>query len=387
MSVCKVEIDCFVRLKKCLSSKVCILFVLFYGFTFLSQAQNNISGNFDKAPVDGGFQMEDFWVWGSSVIKGEDGKYHMYASRWSGFLPFHPGWMIDSEIVHAVSENPEGPYEFEDVALGARGAQYWDGRSCHNPKIVKYKDTYILYYMGSTHPYEDVTEENVDQFDLSSKWCIAARWRKRVGVATSKSPNGPWKRLDTPILDVKPNSYYSFLTSNPSPLIKEDGSVVLMFKGRGYKKDEVTNSDMSIGVATAPSYDGEYTVIGKEPLFSMEKFGEVEDPHLWSDDTGFHMVAKDQRGLITGGHGDGLLAHSEDGINWKVDESPKAYTKLIRWDNGKTIKQGQLERPFVFVENGKPTHIFFATMNGPGGFSKGTKTWNMVVPLRNNESK
>ncbi|WP_117882467.1 glycoside hydrolase family protein [Aureibaculum luteum] len=356
-------------------------FLLFIGVISSCTAQNFIFDNLKEAPVNGGFEMEDYWVWGSSVIKGEDNKYHMYASRWPKSLPFHPGWMIASEIVHAVSDTPEGPYKYIDVALGDRGTQYWDGKSCHNPKIVKYKDTYILYYMGSTHPFEDVTADNINAFTLSSKWCIAARWGKRIGIATSKSPYGPWKRSDAPILDVKPNSYYSFLTSNPSPLIKKDGSVILLFKGRGYKKDGITHGDMSIGVATASSFDGEYTVIDDEPLFSMERFGEIEDPHLWSDDNGFHMVAKDQRGVITGGKGDGLLAHSKDGINWVVDKNAKAYTKLIKWDNGKNIKQGQLERPFVFVENGIPTHIFFATMNGPGGFGNGTKTWNMVIPL------
>lgn len=358
------------------------IFLLFLGFTTTCSAQNSILDNLQEAPVNGGLQMEDYWVWGSSVIKGNDGIYHMYASRWLKKLPFHPGWMVASEIVHATSNTPEGPYEFKDIALGERGTQYWDGKSCHNPKIVKYEDTYILYYMGSTHPYEDVTEDNISAFNLSSKWCIAARWGKRVGIATSKNPNGPWKRLDKPVLDVKPNSYYSFLTSNPSPLIKKDGSVVLLFKGRTYKEDGIKHSDMSIGMATAPSYDGEYTVVGDQPLFSMDRFGEIEDPHLWSDNTGFHMIAKDQRGLLTGGHGDGVLAHSKDGINWVIDKNPKAYTKTIKWDNGKTIKQGQLERPFVFVEDGKPTHIFFATMDGPGGFVNGTKTWNMVVPLK-----
>lgn len=344
--------------------------------------QNSIYKNIGEAPVGGGLEMEDFWVWGSSVIKGEDGKYHMYASRWPKYLKFHPGWMIASEIVHAVSDTPEGPYEFSDVALGARGAQFWDGRSCHNPKIVKYKDDYILYYMGSTHPFEDVTEENASELTLSSKWCIAGRWGKRIGVATSKSPNGPWKRLDAPVLDVKPNTFYSFLTSNPSPLIKEDGSVVLLFKGRSYQDDGIKHTGMFIGVATAPSFDGEYTVIDDEPLFSKEKFGEIEDPHLWSDDDGYHMIAKDMTGAINKSHHGGVLAHSEDGINWVLDKDPLAYTRTVTWDNGQTIEQGQLERPFVFVENGKPTHIFFAAMDGPGGFGNGTKTWNMVISLK-----
>ncbi len=356
-------------------------------FCILATAQNPIYGHLGEAPVNGGFEMENYWVWGSSVIKGEGEKYHMYASRWPKYLPFHPGWMIASEIVHAVSDTPEGPYEFSDVALGARGTQFWDGRSCHNPKIVKYKDQYLLYYMGSTHPFEEVGKDDADKLTLTSKWCIAARWGKRVGVAVSKSPYGPWERQDAPILDVKPNSFYSFLTSNPSPLIKKDGSVVLLFKGRSYRKDGIRHSDQFIGVATALSYDGTYTVMGNGPLFSENQFGEVEDPHLWSDDTGYHMIAKDMTGKISGSHHGGVLAHSKDGIRWTLDKTPLAYTRNVRWDNGKTIKQGQLERPFVLVENGKPTYIFFATMDGPGGFGNGTKTWNMVIPLtKDNET-
>lgn len=344
--------------------------------------QNVIYDKLGTAPVGGGLEMEDYWVWGSSVIKGEDGIYHMYASRWPKYLPFHPGWMVASEIVHAVSDTPEGPYEFRDVALGARGAQYWDGRSCHNPKIVKFKDIYLLYYMGSTHPFEEVTEESASELTLSSKWCIAGRWGKRIGLATSRSPNGPWLRLDAPILDVKPNSFYSFLSSNPSPLIRDDGSVVLLFKGRSYREDEIRHTDMFVGVATAPTYDGKYTVVGDEPLFSREKFGEVEDPHLWSDDKGIHMIAKDMSGAIIGNFHGGVLAHSKDGINWVLDKNPLAYTRSVTWDNGQTIEQGQLERPFVLVENGLPTHVFFATMDGPGGFGNGSKTWNMVIPLK-----
>ncbi|TVQ74651.1 MAG: hypothetical protein EA363_01435, partial [Balneolaceae bacterium] len=44
--------------------------------------ENNIFHRLEEAPVDGGFAQDDYWVWGSSVIKGDDGKYHMYVSRW-----------------------------------------------------------------------------------------------------------------------------------------------------------------------------------------------------------------------------------------------------------------------------------------------------------------
>jgi hypothetical protein len=344
-----------------------------------SQWQNDIYPRLGVAPVDGGFAQEDYWVWGSAVIKGDDGKYHMYVSRWPKFLPFHPGWMMASEIVHAVSDTPEGPYEFVDVALPARGPEYWDGRSTHNPRILKYKDTYVLIYTGSTNPFDDVT--NADTLTLASAFTTVGRANKRIGMATSKSPYGPWERRDHPILETKPGTFYSFLTSNPSPWINEDGSVIMLFKSRAYKEDYPFQTSMMIGVAKAPSIDGPFEVVVDEPIFGIDKMGEVEDMFLWRDENGYHMLAKDQRGTITGNRHAGILAHSKDGIHWELDENPLAYTREITWSNGETMVMGQLERVFGLIENGRITHLFFATMDGPGGFSRGTRSWNMVIPL------
>lgn len=340
---------------------------------------NTIYDRIGTAPVGGGFRMDNYWVWGSSVIE-EKGKYHMFVSRWSNHLTFHPGWMIASEIVHAVSDTPEGPYEFQSVALPSRGAQYWDGRSTHNPKITKYKDTYVLFYMGSTHPFEDFPES--DTLKLKSKYSIIGRSNKRIGVAYSKSLNGPWARLDTPILDTKPETFYSFLTSNPAPWINEDGSVLLVFKSRKYKENFPFRSSMAIGVASAPNFMGPYKLLSDEPIFSLEKNAEVEDPCLWKDKDGYHILAKDQRGKITGEKGNGVLMHSKDGINWQLDDKPLAYSKNIKTSEGKTVKMGQLERCSVLLDkDGKVTHLFFATMDGPGGFNNSTKSWNMVLPM------
>ena len=100
-----------------------------------------------------GFQMDGYWVWCGSVIRGEDKRYHMFASRWPKTLPFHPGWLTDSEIVRAVADRPEGPFEFQEVVLGKRGAEYWDGCMAHNPMICRQGGKYILFYTGSTYPF------------------------------------------------------------------------------------------------------------------------------------------------------------------------------------------------------------------------------------------
>lgn len=343
------------------------------------QSKNELFHHLGQAPRTLAFESEGYWVWGSSVVKGEDGKYHMFVSRFPKSLPFHPGWMIASEIVHATSDTPEGPYKFSDIALPARGAQYWDGRSTHNPRILKYKNKYYLIYMGSTHPFANPTYE---QLTLDSPWCTIGRSNKRIGLAVADSPYGPWKRFDEPILKTKPNTFYSFLVSNPSPIIQEDGSVMMIFKGRTYIGDNKF-SDMALGMAYAPSIEGPYKVLNDDqPIFQVNGQGEAEDPFLWKDNKGYHAIFKDHVSKFTGEQGGGVMAHSKDGIRWTVDKDPKAYSRTVEWEDGKVEMQGQLERPFLLFENGKATYAFFATMNGPGGFENATKSWNMVIPIK-----
>lgn len=53
-------------------------------------SHNSLFHNLGKASKVPAFQMEGYWVWGSSVVKSPDGKYHMYVSRFPKSLPFHP---------------------------------------------------------------------------------------------------------------------------------------------------------------------------------------------------------------------------------------------------------------------------------------------------------
>ena len=123
----------------------------------------NLQEKMLPAPRDGGFKMEGFWVWCASVIRSDDdGKYYMFSVRWPKTHAMHPSWLLNSEIVRASSDKPEGPYQFEEVILGARGAEYWDGRSVFNPRIKKIGDTYVLYYVGTTHPFPDVKDDEIN---------------------------------------------------------------------------------------------------------------------------------------------------------------------------------------------------------------------------------
>jgi len=333
------------------------------------------------APVNGGFRMEGYWVWCGSVIKGEDGRYHMFASRWPKDQKMHPGWLLNSEVVRASSDTPEGPYTFEEVVLPARGAQYWDGRMTHNPHITKSGDTYVLYYTGSTHPFEDPTEE----VGLNDPIVIVARANKRIGIATSKSVFGPWKRRDAPVLPTRPDHFDSLLTSNPAPCIREDGSVVLMYKSRAYKKPPyvgLLHGDMMLSVANADRYDSVYVRDQEEALFPPEKI-HLEDPFIWYAGDHYEMIVKDMNGNVCGEKYGGVHGFSADGVHWEVNPNELCYTRNILWDNGEVRTMGNLERPFIlFDENGKMTHLFFATSDGTRGFYDATQTWNMCIPLK-----
>lgn len=233
--------------------------------------------------------------------------------------------------------------------------------------------------MGSTHPFEEPT---YDELTLDSKWCIVGRANKRIGLAVAESPYGPWKRMNEPIVKTEPNTFYSFLASNPSPVIQEDGSVLMIFKGRHYTKED-KHSSMALGVTYAKNIEGPYEVLNdKQPIFHVDGQGEAEDPFLWKDEKGYHIIFKDHVGKFTGEKGGGAMAHSSDGVNWVIDKDPKAYSLTVEWEDGSIEKQGQLERPFIYFENGKPMYVFFATMDGPGGFENATRSWNMCIPIK-----
>ncbi len=347
-------------------------------FSQKNKTTNRIFKNLDKANKKSGFGMKGYWVWDGCAVKAEDGKYHMFCSRWPDSLLMHPAWMATAEIIHCTAEKAEGPYQFVDVVFTARGSQYWDGRSTFNPQVFKHKGKYYMYYTGSTHPFEEPTAK---AFDLKSKWCIVGRSNKRVGLAVADNVNGPWQRFEMPLLPTEPGTFYSFLTSNPTAVIHEDGSVLLMFKGRSHLGN--VHNGMSLGVAYSKNIRGPYGVVNsKKPVFNYEDWGEQEDPFMWKDKTGYHVIFKDQVARFTGERGAGVLSHSNDGITWKLDKDPKAWSKVIEWNDGSKQQMGQLERPFIMFENDRPAYLLFSTMDGIGGFENGSYANIIVVPFK-----
>ncbi len=330
------------------------------------------SGRLLPAPVDGGFRMDGYWVWCGSVIRGEDGRYHMFASRWPKRYPFFEGYVFYSEVVRASADRPEGPYRFEEIVLPVRGENLWDGRMTHNPTLHKSGDTFLLYYIGSTYAGDAPGEEEL----RSGKAKLGRSYDNiRIGLATAKSVRGPWVRRDRPILEPRPGKWDGKIVTNPAACVRRDGSVLLIYRSN-------TPQGLRLGAARAATFEGPYERISDEPVLQLPGGNFVEGPYIWDAGGHFEMVAKDMTGGITGEKHAGVHALSDDGLNWRPAPQPKAYSRTVKWSDGAETTQGSLERPQLLFENGKPAYLFAATADGPGGFRAASNTWNLVIPLR-----
>jgi len=326
------------------------------------------------APVRGGFSLPDYWVWGGHPVLGEDARYHLFVSRWPKQRPFFRGYIVSSEVVRAVADTPEGPYEFQEVVLPARGVEYWDGRMTHNPTVRRYGDTLVLFYIGATFEGPIPTAQ-----ELSSPECRVPDQTYstiRIGMATSNSVFGPWERLDAPVLLPREGKWDCNVVTNPAPCVCEDGGILLYYRSN-------TPEGLRIGLARAESLGAPFERVRDDPVLQLAGKAFVEDPYVWQTESGFQMLAKDMTGEITGERNAGVHLLSEDAVEWEVAQSPKAYSRTVRWDDGSVTEQGHVERPQLLLHEGRPTHLFAATADGSvGRWDDLTRTWNMVVPLR-----
>ena len=80
-------------------------------------------------------------TWGGNVHQTEDGMYHMMLAGFVNGAGLG-GWEVDSQIVHAVSDRPEGPFAMKSVVLPTFN---------HNPHLLydPTTKTYLLYSLGA----------------------------------------------------------------------------------------------------------------------------------------------------------------------------------------------------------------------------------------------
>ncbi|SIQ36348.1 glycoside hydrolase family protein [Maribacter ulvicola] len=313
--------------------------------------------------------VEDgYYVWGGSVVKGKDGLYHMYYSRWLKEYGFD-AWVTHSEIAHATSENAAGPFKFKEVALPIRGAEFWDGLTTHNPTIHRFNDKYYLYYMGTTG------DGKVSTNGLN----FMHRNNQRIGMAWADDPSGPWHRSESPIIDVSQDkqAYDALMVSNPSVSKMKDGKILMIYKAVAKHKKMPFGGPVTHLAAIADSPEGPFN---KKTQLIFYKEGEAfpaEDPYIWYEkkDNRYYAIVKDMTGTFTNQGMSLALFTSMNGLDWKPAKNALVTKREIEWANGELEKVGRLERPQLLIENNQPAMLYCAVqVNG--------NTFNVHIPLK-----
>jgi hypothetical protein len=308
---------------------------LWAGLNFLSA--QGLTFTFEPVPVNSGFRMEGYWVWGGSMVK-VDSVYHLFASRWPKEAAFPDGYRTRSEIVRATSANPLGPFNFEEVVIGERDSSFWDANMAHNPTIHKVGDEYVLFYIGS---------------DFNTKLPGSQQLLRRVGYARANSVYGPWERTPVPVIGVESN--------NPALLV-ENERVLLLYR------DEKLQTFM----ATADKYLGPYVVVNDNVWPDMK----IEDFYLFKSAEGYHFICEDNVGGISGHVRWGVHLFSGNGINNWLEYSPViVYDHDIEVDDGSIIHCVRRERPQLLIEGNRITYLLTSIFDG-------TNSWCQPVQLK-----
>ncbi len=298
---------------------------------------SNFFYSLDPAIRGSGFSMDGYYVWCGSVIKEED-IYYLFAARWKKEKTFPSGYLTDSEIVLATTNDLSHPFKYLKTIITKRSGKYWDSVMSHNPYIVKGEDGYYLYYIGSP----DGGYEN-----------------RKIGVAYSKSLLGDWQRPNKPI-DLPPNA------NNPCVLKTRSGKVLLYFR----------DGSLKVHIAESNRFDGEFRVIAEDILPK----GKVEDMFVYEANEGFVMLAEDATGAYTGLTKGGLRAYSDDGIKWHEENITAAYGFEVEYDDGERQILQRRERPFILFD-GENKYLFNGAKVDGETTLTGGDTWNMLQKI------
>jgi len=314
----------------------------------------------------------DYFIWCGTMVKDDAGTYHLFYSRWKKELGFN-SWVTHSEVAHATSDAPFGPFTHRDVALPARGAEYWDGLCTHNPTVHRFGNKYYLYYMGNTGDGVPSPHNSLN---------FTHRNNQRIGVAVADTPDGPWQRLDQPLIDVSADSLAAdaLMTSNPAITQCPDGSYLMIYKAVGKRRPLPFGGPVVHLTATSDSPTGPFRKQMK-PTFVIEGSDfPAEDPYVWCENDKFYALVKDMKGAFTQRGKSLALFESTNGLDWSLAKHCFAMGLELCWESGKMEQMSNLERPQLLFEQGRPIALLLAAGKmGDDGVME--CSYNVQVPL------
>lgn len=348
-----------------------LLLILLLAITFQvdAQAPLDFQASMQPIPSAAAFRDPGYFVWCGTMVRGDDGKYHLFYSRWKTADGFE-SWVTASEIAHAIGDTPTGPFVFHDVTLPPRGPQFWDGLVTHNPTVHRFGKKYYLYYTGNTG-------DGIIQPTLN--W--THRNNQRVGVAVADRPEGPWTRTSKPLIDVSPDPKApdSLCMANPSITQGPNGVFYLLYKAVGREKPLPFGGPVVHLMATSTSPTGPFYK-DPRPLFTVAGNNfPFEDPFLWfsPNDQTFYVIMKDNKGVVLDtGESTLVLYESKNAVDWHPAAHPLVSRLELHWKDRPTQPVERLERPqLVFDPHDRPIALIVAIKDA------GKESYNVRIPL------
>lgn len=323
----------------------------------------NINKMIKPLTKEGVFRDSLYYNWGGSIIKDERGNYHLFYSRWKKKYTFN-GWLTFSEIAHAISNTPTGPWKYKETVLKGSGKGHWDEITAHNPKIKYFDGKYYLYYIstnlgGKEYTHQDLME--LSTASLKDKDRAVLRKNQRTGVAVSNAINGPWKRMNKALIE--PSGPIENITVNPAISQGKDGKYYLIVKGDKPNEQKFIRNQ-AIAVSNSPT--GPFVMQPNPVIGDLD----TEDVSMWYDEKQAKFYAVFHAHSFIG------LMTSMDGLNWKKAEHYNITDKKIVLEDGSILIPNRMERPFIYLENGNPVVLCLA-------IKKEDDSYTVFIPLKN----
>ncbi|MFY0601281.1 MAG: Ig-like domain-containing protein [Cyclobacteriaceae bacterium] len=289
--------------------------------------------------------LKNWCYWDGMIVKDDEGKYHMYASRWDQKNHHSQGWRKESKATHAVADSPIGPYK----DLGMTWPYWWEG-AAHNTIGLKMHDgRYAMVTSEITRGEVFVSEDPYGPFEFMGELTTDLNGFRR-GLTRYNNP--PHKMANVMIIQ-RPDGRYMMMARWCAVLISDDGIL------GPYK---VMTEAVWRGLPGVP-----------------QKY--MEDPTVWHSDGMYHVVVNHYMGGDTTYH-----LSSEDGIhNWKNRGLAFGHNRgVFRYDNGDIDEWYTVQRPTVYVEDGKVDFFNFSVIDvhkGKDGGNDNHGSKIIVVPF------
>lgn len=268
----------------------------------------------DKSKL--GYLDERYSSWGGNAVYGRDRRWHLFVAELACKDESRKrcglgSWTTHSQVAHAVSDAPEGPYRRRSLALPMMH---------HNPTV--HSGPSGLWYL----------------YTISN-------WNGPIVVSKSDDQGKSWS-------DGRPGKQVSPY-QNPGPLLLPNGSVLMYYRD-DFHLPEPTCCNEGIGLSLCPGPMEPCEPLGR-PLFNHT----AEDPFVFADHRGnYHMLMNAMPYQCEPKYQQGAHAWSRDGVHWS-EPRVGAFNTTIQFNDGTSITCQRRERPqMVRDPSGVPLVLF-----------------------------